>query len=59
MKVRYITLPLIQEFTWHVKTRALALWLAFRVPIALGLARITQGTGVVENDLERNIYIPD
>ena len=34
-------------------------WLAFGVPIALGLAWITQGTGVVENDLERNIYIPD
>jgi hypothetical protein len=34
-------------------------WLAFGVPIALGLAWATQGTGVIENDLERNIYIPD
>ncbi|MDZ7851217.1 MAG: ethylbenzene dehydrogenase-related protein [Halomonas sp.] len=34
-------------------------WLAFGVPIALGLAWVTQGTGVIENDLERNIYIPE
>ncbi|MCA1769213.1 MAG: ethylbenzene dehydrogenase-related protein [Halomonas sp.] len=34
-------------------------WFALGVPIGLGLAWVTQGTGVIENDLERNIYIPD
>ncbi|MEX2365757.1 MAG: ethylbenzene dehydrogenase-related protein, partial [Pseudohongiellaceae bacterium] len=34
-------------------------WLVLGVPIALGLAWVTQGTGVIKNDLDRNIYIPD
>ncbi len=34
-------------------------WLVFGLPVALGLAWITQGTGIIENDLERNIHIPD
>jgi hypothetical protein len=34
-------------------------WLVLGLPIALGLSWITQGTGVVGNDLERNIWIPD
>ncbi|MCE9682092.1 ethylbenzene dehydrogenase-related protein [Halomonas alkalisoli] len=34
-------------------------WLVLGLPIALGLAWITQGTGVIENDPERNIWIPD
>ncbi|MGJ7457736.1 ethylbenzene dehydrogenase-related protein [Halomonas sp. RA08-2] len=34
-------------------------WLVLGLPIALGLAWVTQGTGVIENDLERNIYIPE
>ncbi|PXY00557.1 hypothetical protein CR157_05205 [Halomonas sp. LBP4] len=34
-------------------------WLVLGLPIALGLAWITQGTGVVGNDHERNIHIPD
>ncbi len=34
-------------------------WLVLGLPIALGLAWVTQGTGVVENDPERNISIPD
>ncbi|MDX1466313.1 MAG: ethylbenzene dehydrogenase-related protein [Halomonas sp.] len=34
-------------------------WLALGLPAALGLAWVTQGSGVVGNDLERNIVIPD
>ena len=34
-------------------------WLVLGLPIALGLAWVTQGTGVVEDDPERNISIPD
>ncbi len=34
-------------------------WIATALPVALGLAWVTQGNGVVENDLERNIHIPD
>ncbi|MFC2990574.1 ethylbenzene dehydrogenase-related protein [Halomonas tibetensis] len=34
-------------------------WLVLGLPIALGLAWVTQGTGVIENDLERNIAIPE
>ncbi len=34
-------------------------WLVLGLPIALGLAWVTQGTGVIENDLERNIAIPN
>ncbi|EAZ99854.1 ethylbenzene dehydrogenase-related protein [Marinobacter sp. ELB17] len=35
------------------------LWLALGLPIALGLAWVTQGSGVIEDDPERNISIPD
>ncbi len=34
-------------------------WLVLGLPIALGLAWATQGSGVIENDLERNIFIPE
>ena len=34
-------------------------WLVLGLPLALGLGWITQGTGVIENDLERNIFIPE
>ncbi|RDB43078.1 hypothetical protein DU490_09585 [Halomonas sp. DQ26W] len=34
-------------------------WLVLGLPFALGLAWVTQGNGVVENDPERNIWIPD
>ncbi|OJA04298.1 ethylbenzene dehydrogenase-related protein [Halomonas sp. QHL1] len=34
-------------------------WLVLGLPVALGLAWITQGTGVIENDPERNISIPE
>ena len=34
-------------------------WLALGLPIALGLAWVTQGSGVIEDDPERNISIPD
>ena len=34
-------------------------WLVLGLPLALGLAWITHGNGVVENDLERNISIPE
>lgn len=33
-------------------------WMVLGLPIALGLAWVTQGTGVVENDPDRNISIP-
>lgn len=33
-------------------------WLALGLPIALGLAWVTQGSGVIEDDPERNIAIP-
>ncbi|MEQ6916254.1 ethylbenzene dehydrogenase-related protein [Halomonas aquatica] len=34
-------------------------WLVLGLPVALGLAWVTQGSGVIENDLDRNISIPD
>ncbi|QTF92143.1 ethylbenzene dehydrogenase-related protein [Halomonas sp. BM-2019] len=34
-------------------------WLVIGLPLAVGLAWITQGTGVIQNDHERNIHIPD
>ncbi|TFH85984.1 hypothetical protein EQG41_14190 [Billgrantia azerbaijanica] len=34
-------------------------WLALGLPLALGVAWLTQGSGVVGNDVERNIWIPD
>jgi hypothetical protein len=34
-------------------------WLVLALPAALALAWITQGSGVIENDPDRNIHIPD
>ncbi|HSH47091.1 MAG TPA: ethylbenzene dehydrogenase-related protein, partial [Halomonas sp.] len=36
-----------------------ASWLVLGLPIALGLAWVTQGSGVIGNDPQRNIVIPD
>lgn len=37
---------------------ASTVWLVLGLPVALGLALATQGTGVIKNDPERNIFIP-
>lgn len=34
-------------------------WLVLGLPVALGLAWVTQGSGVIGNDPQRNIAIPD
>ncbi|MEQ6888972.1 ethylbenzene dehydrogenase-related protein [Halomonas sp. CS7] len=39
--------------------KAVTPWLVLGLPAALGLAWVTQGSGVVGNDPERNIVIPD
>lgn len=36
-----------------------AAWLVLGLPLALGLAWITHGNGVIQNDPDRNISIPD
>ncbi|PSF08851.1 ethylbenzene dehydrogenase-related protein [Marinobacter halophilus] len=36
-----------------------AAWLVLGLPLALGLAWITHGTGVIQNDPDRNISIPE
>ncbi|WP_319784110.1 ethylbenzene dehydrogenase-related protein [Oceanisphaera sp. IT1-181] len=41
----------------HYKSSSL--WLVLALPVALGLAWVTQGSGVIKDDLERNISIPD
>ncbi|MBE0487255.1 ethylbenzene dehydrogenase-related protein [Marinobacter sp.] len=36
-----------------------AAWLVLGLPLALGLAWITHGNGIIQNDLDRNISIPE
>lgn len=42
-----------------MESKSRTAWLVLGLPLALGLAWITHGNGVIQNDLDRNISIPD